>query len=230
MIVTSLLVLLSAGLSVAIPTSGIDHASRTLALDKRQSTPNSQGTHDGFFYYWWSDGQSPATYTNLDGGGYRLEWESGGNLIGGKGWNPGTDNRAIQFTGTYQGIGYSFLAVYGWLENPLVEYYIVEYYSTFTFNPAYNARFLGTVTCDGSVYDISRSVRVSSGGMQVLLGYWSVRRNKRTQGTVQAGCHFDAWRSAGLAVGNHGFQIVATEGYFSRGFAEITVAEASEGE
>lgn len=65
------------------------------SLDKRQSTPSSQGTHDGFFYSWWSDGASPATYTNLAGGAYSISWESGGNLVGGKGWNPGVRERYV---------------------------------------------------------------------------------------------------------------------------------------
>lgn len=59
-------------------------------ITKRQSTPNSEGTHDGYFYSWWSDGGSPVTYTNLPGGAYSVEWQSGGNFVGGKGWNPGT--------------------------------------------------------------------------------------------------------------------------------------------
>lgn len=63
------------------------------SLEKRQSTPNSSGTHDGFFYSWWSDGASPATYTNLAGGKYSIQWQSGGNLVGGKGWNPGLKER-----------------------------------------------------------------------------------------------------------------------------------------
>ena len=63
------------------------------ALEKRQSTPNSEGIHDGFYYSWWSDGGASATYTNLPGGSYSISWETGGNLVGGKGWNPGVRER-----------------------------------------------------------------------------------------------------------------------------------------
>ena len=59
-------------------------------LVKRQNTPNGEGIHDGYFYSWWSDGASPATYTNQPGGSYSVQWQSGGNLVGGKGWNPGS--------------------------------------------------------------------------------------------------------------------------------------------
>ena len=63
---------------------------RGAVLDIRQNiTPNEEGTHDGYFFSWWSDGASPVTYTNLEGGSYSVEWQSGGNLVGGKGWNPG---------------------------------------------------------------------------------------------------------------------------------------------
>jgi endo-1,4-beta-xylanase len=58
-------------------------------LDKRQVTPNQEGTHNGYFFSWWSDGASPVTYTNGPGGSYSVQWQSGGNLVGGKGWNPG---------------------------------------------------------------------------------------------------------------------------------------------
>ena len=66
-----------------------------IALDKRQSTPNSQGTHDGFFYSWWSDGGAQAQYTNLAGGRYTVRWQNGGNLVGGKGWKPGLTERSV---------------------------------------------------------------------------------------------------------------------------------------
>ncbi|KAF3359032.1 hypothetical protein VdG1_02594 [Verticillium dahliae VDG1] len=101
--------------------SPVDHEQ----LAKRQSTPSSQGTHDGYFYSWWTDGGAAATYTNLAGGEYSVSWSNGGNLVGGKGWNPGSA-RTITYSGTYNPNGNSYLAVYGWTRNPLVEYYVVE--------------------------------------------------------------------------------------------------------
>lgn len=43
-----------------------------------------------FYYSWWTDGGSDVTYTNLAGGQYSVRWSSGGNFVGGKGWNPGS--------------------------------------------------------------------------------------------------------------------------------------------
>lgn len=82
--------LLSACAALTGVLAGSDIAKRqTTDLATRQSTGNGEGTHDGYFYSWWSDGASPATYTNQAGGSYSVQWQSGGNLVGGKGWNPG---------------------------------------------------------------------------------------------------------------------------------------------
>lgn len=69
-------------------------------LMRRQSTPNSSGTNNGYFYSFWSDGASPVTYTNGAGGSYSMEWKSGGNVVAGKGWNPGGP-RSISYQGTW---------------------------------------------------------------------------------------------------------------------------------
>ena len=133
---------------------------------------------------------------------------------------------SIGFSGTYQPNGNSYLAVYGWMRNPLVEYYVVENFGTY--DPSSGANILGEVTCDGSTYKIAESWRYnqpSIDGTQTFQQYWAVRNNKRSSGTVNTGCHFDAWERFGLPMGNHNYQIVATEGYHSSGFAEITVSD-----
>lgn len=64
-------------------------------LIKRQSTPSSTGTHNGYYYSWWTDGGSQVTYTNGAGGSYSVVWQTGGNFVGGKGWNPGSARYAV---------------------------------------------------------------------------------------------------------------------------------------
>ncbi len=55
----------------------------------KRDTPQGTGMNNGFFYSDWSDG-SDYTYNNLAGGEYSVTWTSGsGNLVVGKGWNPG---------------------------------------------------------------------------------------------------------------------------------------------
>jgi endo-1,4-beta-xylanase len=59
-------------------------------LIARQSTPSSTGTHNGCYYSFWTDGASKVTYNNGNAGSYSVSWGTGGNFVGGKGWNPGS--------------------------------------------------------------------------------------------------------------------------------------------
>jgi endo-1,4-beta-xylanase len=41
------------------------------------------------------------------------------------------------------------------------------------------------------------------------------------------GNHFNAWSGFGMKLGTHDYQILAVEGYFSAGSADLTVSEGS---
>lgn len=122
-------------------------------------------------------------------------------------------------------IGNGYLAVYGWTSNPRAEWYIADSYGTY--NPTDGGAKRGTVTCNGAHYDIVEVIRY--GWDEVLRVFWSIRNPKKApggeiSGTIDTGCHFDAWKAAGLKFGTDiTYQIVATEGYASTGNATITV-------
>lgn len=94
------------------------------------------------------------------------------------------------------------------------------------YDPSGAASNLGTVECNGGQYKIGQSTRnnaPSIEGTSTFQQYWSVRVDKRVGGTVDMACHFGAWQAAGLPIGTHNYQILATEGYRSSGRAQITV-------
>lgn len=131
----------------------------------------------------------------------------------------------ITYTADYQPDGNSYLSVYGWTTSPLVEYYILESYGTY--NPASSLTLKGTVTSDGSIYDIYEGTRTNApsiSGTATFQQYWSIRRSKRTSGTVTTKNHFDEWSTLGLGLGAFDYQIVATEGYDSSGTSTVTVS------
>jgi endo-1,4-beta-xylanase len=84
--------------SLILASSAVAGVISSVIPDKRsglpmtaRSTPSSTGTHDGFYYSFWTDGAGDVTYTNKAGGEYSVTWSgNAGNFVGGKGWNPGS--------------------------------------------------------------------------------------------------------------------------------------------
>mgnify|MGYP003855593465 CR=1 FL=1 len=200
-------------------------------------TANNQGayqsgTHDGFFYSFWSEGGGQASMTLGPKGNYSTSWTNVQNFTAGKGWRTGSRNKVICFEGTYNGGSNGFLAVYGWTTDPLIEYYVVENHGQW--RPPGNTsdiESMGTVFSDGDTYDIYRSQRVNKPsiiGNATFYQFWSVRRTKRSSGTVTFANHVDAWEKTGLKLGSTwDYQIMESEGFGSSGNSNITVSECN---
>ncbi|WP_286804839.1 MULTISPECIES: glycoside hydrolase family 11 protein [unclassified Marinimicrobium] len=194
---------------------------------------NQTGTNGGYYYTHWTDGGGSACMTLGSEGNYGYEWSNTGNFVGGKGWSTGASNRIIGYNaGNYSPSGNSYLTLYGWSTNPLVEYYVVDSWGSW--RPP-GGTSVGTVSTDGGTYDLYRTQRVnqpSIEGNTTFYQYWSVRTSKRPQGnnnTITFQNHVDAWANQGWYLGTHNYQVMATEGYQSSGSANVSVWESGTG-
>jgi hypothetical protein len=192
-------------------------------------TANTQSTNNGWFYSFWNDNSSgSASMTLGTGGSYSTTWSNVGNFTCGKGWSNGSATQVICFSGSFNGGNNGYLAIYGWTENALIEYYVVEDYGSWT--PP-GGTSLGTFTSDGGTYNIYQTTRTNQPsviGTATFQQYWSVRTTKRSSGTVTFANHVAAWAAKGMNMGTKwDYQILETEGYQSSGSSSVTISSCT---
>lgn len=188
---------------------------------------NETGNHDGYDYELWKD-YGTTSMTLNSGGTFSCRWSDIGNALFRKGIKFDSTktyrqmgNITVDYGCDYQPEGNSYLCVYGWMKDPLVEYYIVESWGTW--RPP-GATSMGTITVDGGTYDVYETTRVnqpSIEGNTTFKQYWSVRTSKRTSGTISVSEHFKAWENMGLTMGKMYETALTVEGYQSSGSANV---------
>lgn len=206
----------------------------TNAADQQQ-----MGNKDGYDYELWNQwGQGTATMDVGDNGAFTCSWTGIENCLFRTGKKLGSTKSYEDYNGMYidydvdyEPKGNSYMCVYGWTEDPTVEYYIVEAWGSW--RPPGSNDSLGTVEANGNKYDIYKTVREnqpSIHGTETFYQYWSVRQDnpaqnnvkKHIDGRISISKHFDAWEKAGLDMSGKMYEVALNiEGYQSNGSAAV---------
>ncbi|KAL6631862.1 concanavalin A-like lectin/glucanase, partial [Neocallimastix californiae] len=101
-------------------------------------------------------------------------------------------------------VDYSFVGVYGWTRQPLVEYYIVDNWLS-QYRPADwvgDTKF-GDFVIDGAEYTVYKNTRTgpSIDGDTTFTQYFSIRKEARDCGTIDISAHFAQWEKLGMKLG-----------------------------
>ena len=195
-------------------------------------TSNKIDKHDGYDYELYTT-TGVANMKLEPGGTFSCDWRDNHNTIFRKGFKfdlTKTHNQLGNVTIDYQcdyhpnfePNGTSYLTVYGWSVDPMIEFYIVESWGIW--RPP-GEEPVGTIEVDGGTYDVYNCLRVekpSIRGTQTFRVYWSVRRERKTEGHISVSQHFREWEKLGLHLGKMYEISLSVEGYQSSGYAHVT--------
>jgi sialate O-acetylesterase len=191
-------------------------------------TADRTGNHDGYDYELWHQ-RGDVSMTLGPKGTFECAWQNSHNALfrTGKKFYPvqkldPATTITLDYGCDYRPDGNSYLCVYGWSVDPLVEFYVVESWGNWRPPGARSKK--ATVTIDGGTYDIYETTRVempSIQGTKTFQQYWSVRTDRRTEGTVSMDKHIAAWARQGMRLGSLYEVSLCVEGYESSGAATV---------
>ncbi len=184
-----------------------------------KTVTSGSGKHCCYTYENWVGAGSATMVLKTDG--FSVNWTNNTQFVGREGIRPGSGDLVVTYSANFQPNGNSYLCIYGWTTNPLVEYYVVDGWGSW--KPP-GGSSLGTVTSDGGTYDIYKSTRTNQPSIQgtaTFPQYWSVRQQKKTSGTVTLANHIKAWAGKGMPMGTFYEVSMTVEGYQSSGTADV---------
>ena len=171
---------------------------------------NSQGGSGNLAWQIWTN-SGTGYLTTFSTPAFSASWGGTGDYLGRLGFEWGNSSKQYTSYGTItadvvfkksgSGGGFSYIGIYGWSNNPCVEFYILDdSMGSFPFNP-YNSSQKGTATIDGETYKLFSNQTNGTGGSRCNQSswsqFWSVRQKARQCGTITVSDHFAAWDTAG---------------------------------
>lgn len=164
---------------------------------------NTSGNQGDYHVEYWKQNDNESGSMTLDeDGGFRCNWNYNENILFRKGKRPGSRDLVVVYEADFNPQGNAYLSIYGWFQNPLVEYYIIESWGNY--RPPGAAKKGGFETEEGK-YDLYQTERTGpsiEGDNKTFQQYWSVRTARKTKGSVTVSDHFDGWQNVGFQIGS----------------------------
>ncbi|MBQ7516918.1 MAG: glycoside hydrolase family 11 protein [Bacteroidales bacterium] len=175
---------------------------------------NRTGTISGtsWCFEQWAESSGQYSMTYYDNGTFKANWSNCSDYLVRVGFKyNGIDYRTKNFIADYQytktgNAGYGYVGAYGWTQDPIVEFYIVDdWYGNQPSAGGYVGQKKGELTVDGATYAIYYNTRANMptpfGNGKDFLQILSVRKSARHQGRIHISAHFGKWEELGLQLG-----------------------------
>ena len=210
---------------------------------------NKVGSFDnGIGYELWNEGGNGGSATFYDDGSFSCDMTGAKDYLCRSGLSFNSDKTHTEIghmladfklvKSNLKGIDYSYIGIYGWTREPLVEWYIVDntgsqYMPGDWVAQGSSAKKHGTFTIDGAEYTVYEGDRTSysiDGDNKYFKQYFSVRKSPRDCGTIDISAHFKKWEELGLKMGKmHEAKILgeagSTSGANARGSYDFPYAK-----
>jgi hypothetical protein len=174
---------------------------------------NKTGTVGSFGWSIWSSGSGGCITPSGNTAAFKATWNNSNDFLARMGfqWNEtktfdqyGDITADFAYTKTGTGGGYSYMGIYGWSNNPLVEFYIVDDWFGTGSAPTAGGALKDTFTVDGAKYKVYTHTQVnqpSIHGNTTFQQIFSVRQTARQCGRISVTEHFKKWKALGLELG-----------------------------
>jgi hypothetical protein len=189
-------------------------ASQVASTSKDYCSSSTGSMSNGYHYEYWAAGGGTACMTvyNVDAT-FKANWSSSGDFLAriGLRYNETKTPADIgkfssEFAFTKTGVsGLCYIGIYGWTNNPLIEYYIIEDWvnSQWTSAPSVGTK-KATITVDSGSYFVYTNQRTGAsihGDNATFMQFYSIRQKGRQSGHISISRHFSIWDSLGMTMG-----------------------------
>ena len=173
----------------------------------------------GIGYELWNEGGNGGSATFYDDGSFNCKMTGAKDYLCRAGLSFNSDKTHTELghmkadfklvKSGLSGIQYSYIGIYGWTREPLVEWYIVDntgsdYMPGDWVAQGSSAKKHGVYDIDGAKYTVYEGDRTSysiDGDNKYFKQYFSVRTSKRDCGTIDITAHFKKWEELGMKMG-----------------------------